>query len=309
LEIGGFNSELQTWGWEDDDVLVRLQYVLNLRRVQKGEALHLTHGDDRRALGGTRSQSDQLNFIRCCRNYNKGLFLGTYHADVAWVTDRVAEAPPPPDVVTTALPGQIVHCAPDYKPSYLSGPEYCGHAVGMRVESRPVWRKRPASIDELLLEATIRKGPLQDLSILHVGIGNSGLAIRLSPYCRHITGVTLEEAERSVAIDLGLQNYHVVVGNKYSDGFGRNLPLDAYDIIVDHRIADHACCRHHLKVLMENYSRLLAPKGRLVTTQHGLARSATNSGWKLNPADLARLGGEFGCVAKTGYGVYTLKRR
>lgn len=92
LEIHGFNSELQSWGWEDDDVLVRLQHV-GLRRVQKGEALHLAHGDNRRILRGPRRQSDLANFLRCCRNYNDGLFLGTYHSDVAWAEGRVTEIP------------------------------------------------------------------------------------------------------------------------------------------------------------------------------------------------------------------------
>ena len=91
LDIHGYNSALQTWGWEDDDVLVRLQHVLGLRRIQQGEALHLTHGDDRRILRGSRRQSDQLNFMKCCRNYNSGNFLGTYQADVAWATGRVCE--------------------------------------------------------------------------------------------------------------------------------------------------------------------------------------------------------------------------
>lgn len=91
LAIQGHNSQLEGWGWEDDDVLVRLQYVQRLQRIQKGAALHLTHGDDRRILRGSRKQSDQINFLKCCRNYNNGIFLGTYDADVAWAADKVTE--------------------------------------------------------------------------------------------------------------------------------------------------------------------------------------------------------------------------
>ena len=91
LHIHGYNSDLDSWGWEDDDVLVRLQYALGRRRVQSGAALHLTHGDNRRFLRGSRGQSDQRNFIKCCRNYNNGLFLGSYHSDIAKLRNQVTE--------------------------------------------------------------------------------------------------------------------------------------------------------------------------------------------------------------------------
>jgi hypothetical protein len=122
LEIHGYSSELETWGWEDDDILVRVQYALGLRRIQKGAALHLTHGDDRRILRGPRGQSDQLNFLKCCRNYNKGLFLGTYGSDVARAADKVTETHV--NVVTpeAELTGQG---SQDHNPSFMSGPIDC----------------------------------------------------------------------------------------------------------------------------------------------------------------------------------------
>jgi glycosyltransferase involved in cell wall biosynthesis len=91
LSIQGYNSELDSWGWEDDDVLVRLQYALGRRRIQGGEALHLTHGDERRLLRGSRSQSDRRNFIKCCRNYNNGIFWGSYRSDIMRLGDRISE--------------------------------------------------------------------------------------------------------------------------------------------------------------------------------------------------------------------------
>jgi len=92
LEVQGYNSTLEGWGGEDDDIVVRLQYVLGLRRVQRGAVLHLTHDDDRRAVKGSRSDW-RVNFLKCCRNYNNGLFLGTYCADIAWAADKVTETP------------------------------------------------------------------------------------------------------------------------------------------------------------------------------------------------------------------------
>jgi N-terminal domain of galactosyltransferase len=90
LHIGGYNSDLDSWGWEDDDVLVRLQYTQRCR-VQSGAALHLTHGDNQRFLRGSRGESNQRNFIKCCRNYNKGLFQGSYHSDMAGLRGKVSE--------------------------------------------------------------------------------------------------------------------------------------------------------------------------------------------------------------------------
>jgi glycosyltransferase involved in cell wall biosynthesis len=102
LNIQGYNSDLESWGWEDDDVLIRLQYALGRRRVQSGSALHLTHGDNARFLRRSRSQSGQRNFIKCCRNYNNGLFFGTYHSDIARLSDNVTET-----VVDSPRPGRM----------------------------------------------------------------------------------------------------------------------------------------------------------------------------------------------------------
>jgi glycosyltransferase involved in cell wall biosynthesis len=293
LEIQGFNSELQGWGWEDDDVLVRLQHVSGLRRVQKGEALHLTHGDDRRALRGPRHQSDQVNFMKCCRNYNNGIFTGSYSADIAYAASRLAETP-------AELPAarQLIRCTQAEEPSFLSAPEYCGDEDGVRRESEQQRKGPPASIEELLLEAELRKFPLRDCAVLHAGIASSGLASRLSPLCRHITLVTTKEAGH-----LNLPNCRTVVCNKYGRTFREHLPLDAYDVIVDGRIMSDPCCLYHLKALLENYSSLLAPAGRLITIKQG-------PGLQLSEIDFACLANGFGFdMTKSGCGVYTLKLR
>ncbi len=124
VAVQGYNSNLETWGWEDDDMLVRLQYALRLRRVQTGAALHLTHGDDRRVLHKAGGRSDQLNFLKCCRNYDQGLILGTYGADVAWAAGKVTETI---SDVPAHQPRTVLSCGPDHSSSCLSGPENCGH--------------------------------------------------------------------------------------------------------------------------------------------------------------------------------------
>ncbi len=84
VQAGGYNSQLLGWGYEDVDILVRLQYLAGLEHQQLGEVIHLSHGDAVRDLRGTtRAQSDQRNFRIACANYAEGRFLGTLSEDIA----------------------------------------------------------------------------------------------------------------------------------------------------------------------------------------------------------------------------------
>jgi hypothetical protein len=85
IDIGGFRSDFEGWGWEDLDVQVRLQRRLGLEpRYAQDEILHLKHGDDMRDLRGrTRASYDRANMLRACHSYAKGQFSGTYLTDVA----------------------------------------------------------------------------------------------------------------------------------------------------------------------------------------------------------------------------------
>jgi glycosyltransferase involved in cell wall biosynthesis len=84
LRIEGYNSELELWGWEDNDVDVRLRRVLSLKHRDFGQAVHLTHGDELRNLDGLdHRRSDFENLARVCKRYSRGNFMGTYSADIA----------------------------------------------------------------------------------------------------------------------------------------------------------------------------------------------------------------------------------
>ena len=84
MQIEGYNSNLELWGWEDNDVEVRLRRVLSLKHLDFGQAIHLTHGDELRRLNGMDlRQSDWENLVRVCKRYSQGNFLGTYSADVS----------------------------------------------------------------------------------------------------------------------------------------------------------------------------------------------------------------------------------
>jgi len=305
LDVRGHNSELDRWGWEDDDILVRLQYVLGLRRVQRGAVLHLTHGHDRRAVLGSLRQSDQRNFAKCCRNYNRGMFLGTYDFDIANTAGKVIEA-----ISGNNRSPATVRSDRRHNPAYRSGPEYCGKEDGIEHQRQPDASKLAASIGGLLLEAELSKLLLRDCAMLHVGIEDSRLARRFSSRCRQITGIALDPTEQSLAEGLGLPNYHAVVVNKYSENVRAHLPFNTYDIIVDLNVAGFACCQRHLETLLQTYASLLSPAGSLITARQGMDRPANGDCWKLSESDLAYLADQAGLRAtKTGYGVYILKRQ
>jgi len=96
LGINGYNSEMRFWGWEDVDVLFRLQRVFGLDRCECGSAIHLTHDDSSRAVkGDTRAGTNLDNFLLAWSRYARGNFAGTYKEDVAKWADLVAEVGPP----------------------------------------------------------------------------------------------------------------------------------------------------------------------------------------------------------------------
>jgi hypothetical protein len=84
LQINGMNSKLEGWGWEDLDLIARLELGLDLRRLNVGSAIHLSHqGPPQASAKADRASSERLNFSRCLNNYLAGNLLGTYREDVA----------------------------------------------------------------------------------------------------------------------------------------------------------------------------------------------------------------------------------
>lgn len=81
LSVGGYNSELMGWGWEDIDLQVRLRKRLP-DHIQFGDVCHLTHGDEARSLNEKdKRYSNRENMARCFDRYSKGDFNGTLQQD------------------------------------------------------------------------------------------------------------------------------------------------------------------------------------------------------------------------------------
>lgn len=88
IAVDGMNSDLVGWGWEDLDLVARLQLTGLGTRRELGEVVHLTHDDTKRAGGGTAS-TERDNFSVCLANYRLGYLRGTYEDDVEHCRDAI----------------------------------------------------------------------------------------------------------------------------------------------------------------------------------------------------------------------------
>jgi glycosyltransferase involved in cell wall biosynthesis len=90
VAVGGMSSDLEGWGWEDLDLLVRLQLKLGLPQRLTGEVTHLSHDDSQRdTRGRPRAETETTNYLRCLARYAGGNFMGTYRSDVARWRKRI----------------------------------------------------------------------------------------------------------------------------------------------------------------------------------------------------------------------------
>ncbi|MGO9130043.1 MAG: galactosyltransferase-related protein [Bryobacteraceae bacterium] len=95
----GCNSGLSGWGFEDQDLQIRLQAGLGLERISLSSAIHITHEQEAPEL---RSANEAKNIATCFANYENGNFLGTYSTDIAEWAPRI---------------GRIVYCAGRWAPA------------------------------------------------------------------------------------------------------------------------------------------------------------------------------------------------
>jgi glycosyltransferase involved in cell wall biosynthesis len=82
--VNGYNSQLDGWGWEDQDMICRLTLGAGLTRINYGRALHISHDDNARVQGLSakdRWESRDRMFRRALANYDEANFQGTYAED------------------------------------------------------------------------------------------------------------------------------------------------------------------------------------------------------------------------------------
>jgi len=172
------------------------------------------------------------------------------------------------------------------------------------------WSTKATTPDQYRIERYIDRFDLRDKRLLHIGVGNSGLARRFHPHVKEIVGTTIDEPDIKVAKTLGLPNYSVVLHNKYS---GESDSITGkFDVIVDNNLTSPCCCVRHLAALFGLFEDQLANGGCIVTDREGLAwipPDQSNPRWSFDFEDLAAVASTARLAAfRVNRNVYVLAR-
>lgn len=188
----------------------------------------------------------------------------------------------------------------------------CGRSAdpGIRFsEELRDWSDKATTPDQRRMENYIDRYDLRRKRILHIGIGNSGLAQRFGKRVKEIVGTTIDEPEFKVAQSLELPNYRFMLHNKFS---AENQALDGpFDFILDNNPTSPCCCIRHLAVLFEFYAGKLAREGQIITDREGLewVPEESNPRWSFTFDDLAAAGAVAGLTAhRVNSTVFVLSR-
>jgi len=195
---------------------------------------------------------------------------------------------------------------------YETCPEVC------RNLDRPgVALDEPKWIEHTYLDTTVDQARIEDAlsaldwrgkSLLHVGVGNSRLAMRFAPEAAWIDGVTVCRSEVERARSLGIPNYTVYFLNKYGREFPATLTRQ-YDFVIDNNLASYACCKYHFYRMMDNYLGAMTAGARILTDQRGMDFTVDEPRWILSYADLVGLEAKFPVrVGKLTATVYAIEK-
>ena len=147
--------------------------------------------------------------------------------------------------------------------------------------------ERATTADQQRIEAALDALVKPDASILHVGVGNSSLALRWRDRGIKITGLTVNEREMAHANSLALGDYHTSIANKYSDDL--SAFSEQFDFIIDNNPASFGCCVLHFEKMLTHYARLLKPQGMMVTDRRGMYWCYENGPMRLRFEDLSAI--------------------
>ena len=171
------------------------------------------------------------------------------------------------------------------------------------------WSEKWTTPDQLRIEKYIDQFDLRKKRILHIGVGNSGLARRFHGRAGEIVGTSLDEPEVQLARGLSFPNYRTVLHNKYS---GRSAEISGrFDFIVENNPTSACCCLRHLAELLGLLESKLAESGQIVTDRVGLAwiPQGANPRWSFDFADLREVASAVGLIAwKINGNTYVLCR-
>lgn len=189
-------------------------------------------------------------------------------------------------------------------------PQNCGRPIpGVGHQNPRVMdlSQRATTADQQRIELAMDALVLPGSRLLHIGVGNSSLALRWRDRDLAITGLTVNEREMAHANDLQLNGYRTFLANKYS------ADLDAisgpFDFIVDNNPASFGCCVVHFEQMLTNYARILGPQGLMVTDRKGMYWCYENGPMRLRFEDLQTIAEAYPfCVQRLTDDVFALQR-
>lgn len=184
------------------------------------------------------------------------------------------------------------------------------------------WSLHPVATEEEMgiiahLEALSRRCK----RILHVGVGNSEVARRLSPKAELVHGVTINPKEKDRADSFGLERYTVCVGDKHLPETYAPFGGVLYDWIIEPSLTTYACCRWHLMSFLELLLSFLPPRGVLWTSVRtlGIRWSNQKAGGRkaqrpppvppMNITELKRIEADQGVTVECFGDVVAIRRR
>ena len=164
----------------------------------------------------------------------------------------------------------------------------------------PIWvdhTRDETTVDQARIEDVLDGLDLVGRAILHVGVGNSGLAKRFAPRVELVDGLTVSQPEKKLADSLGIPNYTVHLLSKYGREFVAHVD-NRYDYVVDNNLASFACCKYHFFRMLDNYLWCMRPGARILTDQRGMDFTVEDDPlWRLTYDDLVGLEGLFPVTA------------
>ena len=191
-------------------------------------------------------------------------------------------------------------------------PENCGLDITPGVDEVPewqVWVDKETTPDQLTIERYLDRVVSPTSSILHIGVGNSGLALRFASRVRRIVGTTIHSEEADCGHRLNLPNYQVAVVNKYSEEMDKIA--GPFDFIVDNNPSSFACCLLHFSQMMAYYGANLGDGGQILTARIGLGWAVTGNSvrWGMSSYDWCVVGDGLDLrVLECDPSVYALER-
>ncbi len=159
-----------------------------------------------------------------------------------------------------------------WKNRFREIPLYCANESAPGIQGAPEemdWTLLKTTEDQERIEAYVSSRNI-DGNVLHVGIGNSGLAQSFHTRMHAIVGITIQRNELQKAESLDIKNYFPLYINKYSTEM-LSLPRHKFDFVIDNNPTSFCCCFLHFSRMMLTYQELLCDGGEILTDRLGLS--------------------------------------